>query len=531
MKKLNMDDSNQTTGPVITCESTPPLYPLLTGCSSPTCKTFSYIRFRLKGCFDGRVSSIKAHGLGAVRGAHPLGRQSDWPAAFFYLSLMGLLLCGSLTSRADERSYFFGSGRIPLVEEVVDNNGVRQAQLNIYSSLGLLLTKTGGGNQYLIKDHLGSTNIIVDQSSAIKEGFTYTPYGETSVLLENNESSVLYRYQGQEYEPETGVYNFKARQYFPELTSFDRVDPAGVSISPYTAFRLNPIENVDVSGRNPLTFLARFFTRSVSSGSRAFSNKIKIATSQNVGFDTDDNGTRLKKWTGTLPPSEESKGWYTIGSVIPYNKEVIREFKALQEAPIENLSRTQGARGMLAALKEETPLVNHKIAYRGTYFEMDMVDNVFLWDRLLPGDIVGSGQLTSTSPDNNTATHHSDISDGHVDKSVGVHWTIRNVQGYDIAKYDLWAQKEVITDPWTLFRVNSTDIEDFEHMDIDVEKSSMRYRYTVDVTQLGTEEAAGLINSGVPITNMHTFQPHRPGLYPDIDKHMDRVSPSVVVDE
>jgi len=60
---------------------------------------------------------------------------------------------------------------------------------------------------------------------------------------------VRYRFTGQEYDSETGLYNFRARLYDDELGIFYAVDPAGQNFSPFSYAGNNPVIFVDENGR------------------------------------------------------------------------------------------------------------------------------------------------------------------------------------------------------------------------------------------------------------------------------------------
>lgn len=60
---------------------------------------------------------------------------------------------------------------------------------------------------------------------------------------------VKYQFTGQEYDDETGLWNFRARLYDDELGIFYAVDPAGQNFSPFAYCGNNPVIRVDRDGR------------------------------------------------------------------------------------------------------------------------------------------------------------------------------------------------------------------------------------------------------------------------------------------
>jgi len=75
---------------------------------------------------------------------------------------------------------------------------------------------------------------LTDASGGVLERYTYTPYGEVTILdptalVIRTESAVdnPYAYTGRRWEPETGLYYFRARYYGPKLGRFLDRDPLG----------------------------------------------------------------------------------------------------------------------------------------------------------------------------------------------------------------------------------------------------------------------------------------------------------------
>ncbi len=60
---------------------------------------------------------------------------------------------------------------------------------------------------------------------------------------------VDYRFTGQEFDEETGLWNFRARLYDDELGIFYAVDPAGQNFSPFSYAGNNPVLYIDKDGR------------------------------------------------------------------------------------------------------------------------------------------------------------------------------------------------------------------------------------------------------------------------------------------
>lgn len=83
---------------------------------------------------------------------------------------------------------------------------------------------TGTGNpQYLSADERGSVISQTDGSGAVVGALkTYDEYGKPGAGNQGR-----YQYTGQIWIGEAGVYDYKARDYIPQLGSFSQTDPAG----------------------------------------------------------------------------------------------------------------------------------------------------------------------------------------------------------------------------------------------------------------------------------------------------------------
>ncbi len=120
-------------------------------------------------------------------------------------------------------------------------------------------------------DHLGSTNWVTDHEGEGYEHFQYTPYGESwiSEQLGDTVFTMTHRFTGQELDPETGLYAFPARNYYPRTSRWLSVDPAGVelmnpdrdnfmlveSTNWYSYVSNNPLKYVDPTGTEGRVFI------------------------------------------------------------------------------------------------------------------------------------------------------------------------------------------------------------------------------------------------------------------------------------
>ena len=105
----------------------------------------------------------------------------------------------------------------------------------------------GPAVQYHLGDHLGSSNLVIDEDGSFINREEYTPYGETSF---GSFARKRYRFTGKERDEESGLYYHGARYYAPWLARWVSCDPAGQleGSSLYRYVSGNPLHLVDPVG-------------------------------------------------------------------------------------------------------------------------------------------------------------------------------------------------------------------------------------------------------------------------------------------
>lgn len=115
-----------------------------------------------------------------------------------------------------------------------------------------IATKDASSIYYYHTDHLGSLRVATDGTGARVQTVNYYPFGE----IRDNLGSVdlPFKFTGQEYDPETGLYYYGARFYDPALGRFITPDsivqaPADPqSLNRYAYCRNNPLIYSDPTG-------------------------------------------------------------------------------------------------------------------------------------------------------------------------------------------------------------------------------------------------------------------------------------------
>jgi len=101
--------------------------------------------------------------------------------------------------------------------------------------------------KYHLGDHLGSSNVVIDDAGQIVNREEYTPYGETSF---GSFAIKRYRFTGKERDEESGLAYHGARFYVPWLARWASCDPAGPvdGTNLYAYVQGDPMGAVDLSG-------------------------------------------------------------------------------------------------------------------------------------------------------------------------------------------------------------------------------------------------------------------------------------------
>ena len=103
-------------------------------------------------------------------------------------------------------------------------------------------------------DHLGSTSYITDDKANITQYDAYLPYGELLVDEHSSSEDLPYKFNGKQFDDETGLYYYGARYMDPIISLWygvDNLTEKYVSVSSYTYCNGSPIANIDVMGMFP----------------------------------------------------------------------------------------------------------------------------------------------------------------------------------------------------------------------------------------------------------------------------------------
>ncbi len=201
--------------------------------------------------------------------------------------------------------------------------------------------------RYQLDNHLGSSNLELDETAVVISYEEYHPYGTTSLWLADSAAEISakrYRYTGKEKDEETALYYHGARYYACWLVRWTSCDPVAMrsSTNPYLYVHDAPVSLVDPNGKDPV-----------------LPNDTRTVEQRNASYQLDpkvEAGIRHQlasspKYSGETKMSQSGRGDRTGNyedktPVLPFFIRVPSQFvRTTQTSP-------QGAPAGLAALRE-----------------------------------------------------------------------------------------------------------------------------------------------------------------------------------
>ena len=119
-----------------------------------------------------------------------------------------------------------------------------------------LLLRTGGDEYWYHCDGMGSVIALTNAQGAVVERYRYDPFGRTTIFAPDGSGRAQSAFgnrrlfKGSYYEPMTGLYCMRAREYDPELGRFLQADPAGDvdGLNLYAFAGNDPVQYYDPTG-------------------------------------------------------------------------------------------------------------------------------------------------------------------------------------------------------------------------------------------------------------------------------------------
>ncbi len=139
--------------------------------------------------------------------------------------------------------YIHGGNDYPIMEKI----STGEDKMYVYGPTGLIAMRDNSTWYDVHKDHLGSVRVLATSSGTASSSYDYDVYGKIGRSSVNVD--ITYKFTGQEFDGETGLYNFRARLYDNTVGVFYAVDPAHENFSQYGYVGGNPVSFVDPTGR------------------------------------------------------------------------------------------------------------------------------------------------------------------------------------------------------------------------------------------------------------------------------------------
>jgi len=178
-------------------------------------------------------------------------------------------------------------GKVTTTWYISDDAEIREGKLIKFARLGShRVAKTSKSDDtftpevYYIKQHLGSTELTVDNSAQVINAFNYEPFGDVEAQFGQSDKTV-YRFTDKEQDKESGLGYFSQRYMNHSYGQFITPDPVfsrearftdPQRWSPYAYGRGNPIAYVDSEGKWVVQVTAGVIGAAVAGFTEAYTN-------------------------------------------------------------------------------------------------------------------------------------------------------------------------------------------------------------------------------------------------------------------
>ena len=108
---------------------------------------------------------------------------------------------------------------------------------------------------FYLHDRLGSVRLVIDDQSAVKNTYTYEPFGEMFATECTETTENPFKFTGQYFDSEIEEYYLRARQYNPQIARFTSRDPVRgkfkepLTLHKYLYSNNDPINMIDPTGK------------------------------------------------------------------------------------------------------------------------------------------------------------------------------------------------------------------------------------------------------------------------------------------
>ncbi|MGA2507736.1 MAG: RHS repeat-associated core domain-containing protein [Chitinispirillaceae bacterium] len=168
-----------------------------------------------------------------------------------------------MASQSTDRQVLSGVAYVDGEEVFVYNTSTSSYQLSYTRVAGEGVSRPSGNFEFYVKDHLGSTRVVIAEDWTLQQAFAYFAYGKQIPLLTPSPDLMARdEFTGKELDAEAGINldYFGARYYDADIGLFTTCDPMLEFWNPY-GYTNNPILFVDPNGLNIFKKIGHFFKK------------------------------------------------------------------------------------------------------------------------------------------------------------------------------------------------------------------------------------------------------------------------------
>jgi len=163
-----------------------------------------------------------------------------------------------------------------------------------------LMVQQGDNVYYYHKDGLGSVVNLTDSSQSIVKGYTYKSFGD--IYAETGSVVQPFTFTGREYDPESGLYYYRARYYDPRAGWFLTKDPIGFAGGDVNLYRY--VWNSPTNWIDPWGFSK---TKGIKRGEDEYLRQLKETKGDRTKIDQIERAVKQQRECGEIGPERWKK--------------------------------------------------------------------------------------------------------------------------------------------------------------------------------------------------------------------------------
>jgi RHS repeat-associated protein len=189
-----------------------------------------------------------------------------------------------------------------------------------------------GQTQWLLTDHLGTVRDILSDNGMILNHIQYDSFG--NVLSQSDPStSSRYLFTGREFDPETGLFYYRARYYDANIGRFLSEDPLRVKVGDTTSYRY--VANMPMLYVDPFGLEQKYYTKEKIESARVGREKLLRFI---PGYTTNAGGGDFSNWLRTHPGMQlDDIPSSTVNRILEKQQKDAKTFKKFADAEVINV--------------------------------------------------------------------------------------------------------------------------------------------------------------------------------------------------